>query len=116
MVDCSFPNQYVFLHQADTHSQLLYVLDIILLIIIVSVNSIQIPKITREEIHSWRHLQFTSLAVKVMSKFIGQDEIPSAQLESIINKSYSTFSTSHVTPLVKISDDGTYILEQFHGG
>lgn len=75
-----------------------------------------IPKISAEEMASWRNLQFPSLACKIMSKYIGVDEIPSAALESIVFKSYQTFSTTHVTPLVKMSDDGTtYVLEQFHG-
>jgi threonine synthase len=51
-----------------------------------------------------------------MAKFISEDEIPTASLAKIIEKSYATFDTSHVTPLVKMSDDGSlYLLEQFHG-
>lgn len=87
----------------------------------------RIPELTPEEIKSWRALPFAQLAVKIMSKFIGEDEIPQSSLEVelrprfptkacvaqsgalqvIVEKSYSTFDTSHVTPLVKMSDDGS---------
>eukprot|EP00041_Stephanoeca_diplocostata_P005957 m.71774 g.71774 ORF g.71774 m.71774 type:complete len:883 (-) comp16093_c0_seq5:273-2921(-) len=75
-----------------------------------------IPKVTQKELDEWSGMTFTSLAVEVMAKFIGDDEIPRASLESIVTKSYANFSTSHVTPLVDMSDDGSvYVLEQFHG-
>lgn len=110
-----------------------------------------IPIITPEEMKEWRALPFAALAVKIMSKFIGEDEIPPSSLEVtpphcdmlsppaclygmcflfrstltqprhlswhccvcgivvqvIVEKSYATFSTSHVTPLIKMSDDGS---------
>jgi threonine synthase len=44
----------------------------------------------------------------------GTDDVPSSRLTSLIEKSYSTFSSKHVVPLVKVSDK-LCIMEQFHG-
>lgn len=51
---------------------------------------------------------------KILSLFIPDEEIPSADLKSLIDASYSTFRHPNHTPLVKLSAQ-EYILELFHG-
>lgn len=41
-------------------------------------------------------------------------EIPPAHLKDIVDRSYATFRTKHVTPLVHLQDK-QYLLELFHG-
>ena len=54
---------------------------------------------------------YVDLAVYVMGHFI--DDIPAAELRSIIERSYETFDDSAVTPLVELGD--IHVLELFHG-
>lgn len=69
------------------------------------------PVITGEQLESWRGLTYPELAFEVISRYVG--DIPSAELKSLINRSYATFNHPDVTPLVK--HNGVYILELFHG-
>lgn len=63
----------------------------------------------------WKDLSYTELAFRIFSLYISTDEIPSADLRTIIQKSYSTFRTDDVAPLVHLQDDNLYLLELFHG-
>ena len=54
---------------------------------------------------------YEDLAAYVMGHFI--DDIPVAELRSIIERSYETFDDSAVTPLVEVGD--IHVLELFHG-
>ncbi len=71
----------------------------------------EIPKIDSETFASWQALSYPALAFEVMSRFI--DDIPASELHDLINKSYATFGTKEVTPLVALGD--LHILELFHG-
>ncbi len=70
-----------------------------------------IPKIGGETFNSWGELSYTELAFEIMSRFI--DDIPSSDLRDLINRSYSSFATESVTPLVHHGP--LHILELFHG-
>jgi len=69
------------------------------------------PAITRDQLEAWRTFGYADLAFEVISRFV--DDIPAADLKSLINRSYATFTHPDVTPVVK--HDGVYILELFHG-
>lgn len=80
----------------------------------------EVPEVSRETLEQWRELSFPDLAAAVMRRFIGADEISDAALTDLVYRSYSRFSSAHVTPLVKLaavdgSGEVTYVLEQFHG-
>eukprot|EP00043_Microstomoeca_roanoka_P008913 m.85490 g.85490 ORF g.85490 m.85490 type:complete len:883 (+) comp14427_c1_seq1:460-3108(+) len=79
----------------------------------------EVPMVSQETLRGWSRLTFPELATEIMRLYIGEHEIPSAALSSILHKSYERFSSSHVTPLVKLTpshgDEVSYILEQFHG-
>ncbi|KAG8417695.1 hypothetical protein J3458_005182 [Metarhizium acridum] len=49
-----------------------------------------------------------------MSLYISQSEIPSPDLRDLVDRSYSTFRSDQVTPLVQL-DGNHYLLELFHG-
>lgn len=72
----------------------------------------QIPRATAWE--SWKDLSFSDLAYEIMSLYISQYEIPSPDLRDLVNRSYSTFRSDQVTPLVQL-DGNHYLLELFHG-
>ncbi len=69
------------------------------------------PFFTRETVESWRSLTYQELAFKIISPFA--DDIPPADLETLIDRSYSTFNHPEITPVVH--KDGVHILELFHG-
>jgi threonine synthase len=70
-----------------------------------------IPRIGSETFNAWQKLSYSELAFEVMSRFV--DDIPVSNLKDIINRSYQTFSSEEVTPLVHHGD--LHILELFHG-
>ena len=69
------------------------------------------PRISTEQLESWRGLSYQQLAFKVLSPFV--DDIPATDLKGLIDRSYATFNHPQVTPVVQ--QDGVYILELFHG-
>jgi threonine synthase len=70
-----------------------------------------IPRIGGDTLNSWKDLPYPDLAFEVMSRFI--DDIPASDLRDLIARSYTTFQTKEVTPLVH--HGGLHILELFHG-
>ena len=70
-----------------------------------------IPRLSPGDLDALAKLAYPELAFHVMSYFI--EDIPSADLKSLIDRSYSTFTHRDITPLVH--KDGLYILELFHG-
>lgn len=72
-----------------------------------------LPTVTKEEIESWRCLSYADLAVEVISKFVGEDQVPRANLEDIVKRGCAAFRSDEVTPVVDIG--GHAVLELFHG-
>lgn len=70
-----------------------------------------IPRIGSTTYEEWQDLSYPELAFEVMSRFI--DDIPEAELRNIITRSYATFDTDQVAPLVH--KEGLHIMELFHG-
>ncbi|PPQ92518.1 hypothetical protein CVT25_010351 [Psilocybe cyanescens] len=73
-----------------------------------------IPSLPADWRTKWSTYSFVDLSVAVLSLYISQDEISTAELRSLVEKSYATFRHPDVTPLKKL-DDKTFILELFHG-
>lgn len=71
------------------------------------------PEVTKEEIESWRSLSYADLSVQVISKFVGEDQVPRAKLEDIVKRSCAAFRNDEVTPVIEVG--GHAVLELFHG-
>ena len=69
------------------------------------------PRISPEQLESWRKLSYQELAFNVIAPFVG--DIRGDVLKALIDRSYATFTHPQVTPVVH--QDGVYILELFHG-
>jgi len=69
------------------------------------------PAIDRTTLESWRALPYQELAFRIISLFA--DDIPAADLQQLIDRSYAVFRNPEITPVVK--KDGVHILELFHG-
>jgi threonine synthase len=75
-----------------------------------------IPNLPSDALESWRNLTFQQLAAKIMALYISADEIPSEDLKDLIDRSYSSFRTEAITPLIElVAEDRLYLLELFHG-
>ncbi len=72
----------------------------------------QIPSIAPQELQSFRSMEYGQIAYKIISRFVG-DDIPAADLQKIIERSYSAFTHPQITPLQH--RDAIHILELFHG-
>lgn len=70
-----------------------------------------IPQLTPGDLEALAKLAYPELAFQVMSYFI--EDIPAADLKSMIDSAYSSFTHPDITPVVH--KDGLYILELFHG-
>ncbi|NOR49458.1 MAG: threonine synthase [Desulfuromonadales bacterium] len=70
-----------------------------------------IPQLTPGDLDALAKLAYPELAFHVMSYFI--EDIPSADLKTMIDRAYSSFTHPDITPVVH--QDGLYILELFHG-
>ncbi len=58
-----------------------------------------------------KNLNYKELAFEIFKLFI--DDIDEGSIKDLIEKSYSTFDTEEITPVVR--KNGVYILELFHG-
>lgn len=70
-----------------------------------------IPQLTPGDLDMLAKLAYPELAFQVMSHFVR--DIPSADLKTLIDRSYASFTHPDITPVVHA--DGVYILELFHG-
>ncbi len=61
-----------------------------------------IPTVEKDELESWRSLSYPDLAVKVISQFVKDDQVPSDKLEDIIKRSCAAFRVEDVTPVVSV--------------
>ncbi len=71
----------------------------------------EIPRIDSSTLARWHDLPYRELALEIISLFA--DDIPSADLKRLIDRSYDRFTAPEITPLV--TKDGVQILELFHG-
>jgi threonine synthase len=60
------------------------------------------PSVSKEELESWRGLSFPDLAVNVISKFVGEDQVPADKLADIVKRSCAAFRHEDVTPVIKV--------------
>ena len=58
-----------------------------------------LPKADHRTLDRWKKLTFQQLASEIFHLFVS--DIPRDQLESLIDRSYGTFSHPEVTPLVQ---------------
>lgn len=70
-----------------------------------------IPRIGSDTLDSWQDLNYSELAFEVMSRFV--DDIPTSDFRQLIDRSYRSFDTPEVTPIVH--HDDLHILELYHG-
>lgn len=76
----------------------------------------EVPKLPSDWASAWQHLSFEDLAFEIFSLYISPSEIPPNDLKDIIRRSYSTFRTKDVTPIVTLDEKrNIHLLELFHG-
>ncbi|KAK4689974.1 threonine synthase, partial [Tremellales sp. Uapishka_1] len=73
-----------------------------------------IPTLPSDWRTSWAKLSFPELSHEILSLFIPTASIPSADLKTIIDKSYATFRHEQTTPLRQTAES-EYVLELWHG-
>ena len=76
----------------------------------------EIPKLSSAFLSAWRDLKFQDLALAILQCYISPSEIPPPDLKGIVERSYSTFRTPDITPLVTLNaKENLHLLELFHG-
>jgi len=68
----------------------------------------RLPTVSTTELESWRCLSYAELAVNVIAKFVGDDQVPLPNLRDIVTRSCAAFRDAQVTPLVHVG--GHYVL------
>jgi threonine synthase len=61
-----------------------------------------IPTVSKEELEAWRCLSYPDLAVKVISKFVDEDQVPAEKLEDIVKRACAAFRHEDVTPVIDV--------------
>ncbi|KAL7271783.1 threonine synthase [Rhizina undulata] len=75
-----------------------------------------IPSLPENWRNDWKDFSFQELAYEILSLYISPSEIPSEDLKTLVEKSYSTFRHPDITPLKTVNpDDNLHVLELFHG-
>nr|CAX83930.1 L-threonine synthase [uncultured bacterium] len=72
-----------------------------------------IPQVTPDQWRAWARLSFQDLAVDLMARFIGEEEIPRAELRTLVERSFAAFTHPDITPVVPLGRG--HVLELFHG-
>ena len=70
-----------------------------------------IPALSADELRQMADLSYPQLALNIISRYI--DDIPQADLQELITRSYANFEHPDVTPVIAKGD--VHILELFHG-
>ncbi len=75
-----------------------------------------LPKISEEQLKSWKHLNYTDLAFEILSLFIDRSVVSETELREILNNSFKAFYHLQKIPVNTLaSKKDTYIQELFHG-
>jgi len=76
----------------------------------------EVPSLPSDWQTKWSNHTFQELAHEIFSLYISESEIPSADLKDIIDRSYATFRTDDVTPVITLDKSkNLHLLELFHG-
>ena len=70
------------------------------------------PKFTLNELNEMKHLDYISLAERIIKPYVGDDV--ACEVFSICKKIYQKFENTKVAPLIQI-DDNIHVVELFHG-
>lgn len=60
------------------------------------------PTVDAEELESWRGLDYPGVAVKVISKFVQDDQVPADKMDDIVRRSCAAFRHEDVTPVISV--------------
>lgn len=71
------------------------------------------PSVDAEELESWRGLDYSGVAVKVISKFVRDDQVPAAKLEEIVRRSCGAFRHDEVTPVINVGGHKVLVSQKF---
>ncbi len=74
----------------------------------------KLPHVSYQQLEAWKKLSYPDLAYQVLSLFIDEVTVPEADLKSLINTSFSTFSHPEVIPHHELAGN-YYVQELFHG-
>ncbi|KAF2218630.1 threonine synthase-like protein [Elsinoe ampelina] len=76
----------------------------------------EIPSLPDDWESRWASLSFQELAFEIFSLYISPSEIPGDDLKDIVNRSYATFRSKDVTPVITLDESkNLHLLELFHG-
>lgn len=73
-----------------------------------------IPALPADWHTAWEPLTFNELALEIFSLFIGVEEVPRADLEKLIAKSYASFRHPDTAPLLQM-DAKSFLLLLYYG-
>lgn len=75
-----------------------------------------LPKITKEQLSTWKGLSYVELAFEVLSLFIDHAILSEGELKMILKTAYAPFEKKETIPLYPLeSRKDTYIMELFYG-
>jgi len=73
-----------------------------------------IPKIPQSDIAAWASLGYKDILKRILSLYISKDEIPEADIASMVDGAYGAFDIDEVLRVEQLKD-GLNVAELFHG-
>lgn len=74
-----------------------------------------IPRFSPEELQVMATMEYMELAETILRKFIDPEIIPTDDLRELLAKSFATFESNEIIPVVRFGSSKLYIQELFHG-
>lgn len=74
----------------------------------------EIPNISNDKLKSWSKLSYVELVKEIVPYFVGEDEIPKDELNSLLDRAFGRFTHPEVAPIARLND-GLNVIELFHG-
>jgi threonine synthase len=72
------------------------------------------PTVSTDELESWRFLGYSDLAIEVISKFVGEDQVPRENLVDIVTRSCAAFRSEDVTPVIDVAGHAILVSFNYH--
>ena len=75
-----------------------------------------LPEISKRQLASWKHLNYTDLAFEILALFIDTSTISSTELHQLIDESFATFYHPEQIPFYALTSKKDIIIQElFHG-
>jgi len=74
-----------------------------------------LPKISKHQLQAWSRFSYVDLIKKILPYFISPEEIPTKDLENLVDRTFANKFPRDPLPMVSLAGGKLFIQEMFHG-